>query len=93
MYSLFPKLCDLVASLNSSFTVPYPKNAKGYVFLPGLTTQVSVAVLHKIQEWYISNMRESTVNQLSSYYDTLFCCLYKKIDSKNDYTFDLLFIN
>ena len=68
MFPLCSKLCDLVASLKSPFTVPNPKSAKGYVFLPRLTRQFSISLLHKIQDWYISQMRESTVNQLSIYY-------------------------
>ena len=68
MFPFWPKLCDLVASLKTSFTIPDAKSAKGYVFLPGLTRQVSITILHKIQDWYIPHMRESMVNQLSKDY-------------------------
>ena len=65
MFPFWPKLCDLIASLNRSFTIPDAKSAKGYVIIPGLTRQISNTILHKIQDWYFPQMRESTVNQLS----------------------------
>ena len=71
MFPFWPKLCDLIASLNRSFAVPDAKSAKGYIFIPGLTRQISNTILHKIQDWYIPQMRESTVNQLSMPYYTI----------------------
>ena len=65
-FPMWPKLCDLVASLKKSFVIPDEKSTKGYVFLPGLTRQVSITLLHKIQDWYFPQMRESIVNQLSN---------------------------
>ena len=62
-YPVWPKLCDLVGSLNKSFAIPDYQSSKGYVFLPGLNKQISITILHKIQDWYIPHMRESTVNQ------------------------------
>ena len=64
MFPFWPKLCDLIASLRLSFSVPDVKSVKGFTFLPALTEQVSITILHKLQDCYIPQMRESTVNQL-----------------------------
>ena len=64
--SMFPshaRLCDLIASLRSPFSIPNPKSAKGYVFVPKLTKQVSIANVHKVEKWYSFGMHEKTVNQ------------------------------